>query len=156
MRYWLMKTEPDVFSLDDLLNRTEEFWDGVRNYQARNFMRDDMRVGDKVLFYHSNANPSGIAGICEIVKEALPDVSALNAKSEYYDASSTKENIKWFAVTVGKGKPFKRFLSLQELKVQPELKDMLVIKKGQRLSIQPVTKDEWTFICKLGGGFSND
>ena len=149
-KYWLMKTEPDVFSFADLVAKGEEFWDGVRNYQARNFMRDHMKLGHKILFYHSNADPSGIVGICEVVKEALPDLSSLNKKSEYYDPKATKDEPRWCAVTVGRPQKFKNFLSLDELKKEKSLSNMLLLRKGQRLSVQPVTEHEWNYICKLG------
>lgn len=147
--YWIMKSEPGSFSFPDLLERKEEFWDGVRNYQARNFMRDNMHVGDKVLFYHSNASPSGIAGICEVVKTASPDPTALNPKSKYYDPKSTKENNRWCAVTVGRPKPIKKFLTLNDLRDDPILSKMLVLKRGQRLSVLPVSKQEWDRICQI-------
>lgn len=147
--YWLMKSEPGSFSFSDLLKRGEEFWDGVRNYQARNFMRDHMHVGDKVLFYHSNANPSCIAGLCEIVKNASPDATALDPKSKYYDPLSTKENNRWCAVTVGRPKSINKNLTLNDLRDDPILSKMLVLKKGQRLSILPVSKEEWDRICQI-------
>lgn len=147
--YWLMKSEPGSFSFPELLKRGEEFWDGVRNYQARNFMRDHMHVGDKILFYHSNANPSGIAGMCEVVKLASPDPTALDPKSKYYDPLSTKANNRWCAVTVGRPKPIKKFLTLNDLRDDPILSRMLVLKKGQRLSILPLSKEEWDRICQI-------
>jgi predicted RNA-binding protein with PUA-like domain len=147
-----MKTEPDVFSIEDLVKRPDqsEMWDGVRNYQARNFMMNDMKVGDLVLFYHSNAEPSGVAGVAEIVKPAQPDPSAWNAVSEYFDPKSTPENPRWYCVTVGKPRPFRRFVALDELKNHAALKDMLVLRKGQRLSIQPVLPSEFEFVVSLG------
>jgi predicted RNA-binding protein with PUA-like domain len=147
-----MKTEPDVFSIEDLVKRPgqSEMWDGVRNYQARNFMMNDMKVGDLVLFYHSNAEPSGVAGVAEIVKPAQPDPSAWNSASEYFDPKSTPENPRWYCVTVGKPRPFRRFVALDELKNHAALKDMLVLRKGQRLSIQPVLPSEFEFIVSLG------
>ena len=147
--YWLMKTEPSSFSFSDLLKCKEDFWDGVRNYQARNFMRDHMHVGDKVLFYHSNANPSGIAGLCEVVKASAPDPTALNPKSKYYDPKSTKDKNRWCAVTVGKPKKIAKFITLNDLRNDPLLSKMLVLRKGQRLSILPVSKDEWDRIVQL-------
>jgi len=146
--YWLMKTEPNAFSFPDLLKCKQEFWDGVRNYQARNFMRDHMHLGDKVLFYHSNANPSGIAGICEVVKAASPDATALDPKSKYYDPKSTKDKNRWCAVTVGRPKAISKFLTLNDLRNDPILSKMLVLKRGQRLSIMPVSKQEWDRICQ--------
>lgn len=151
-RFWLMKTEPDVFSIQDLQKRPrqEEMWDGVRNYLARNFMMNEMKVGDKVLFYHSNAEPSGVAGTAEVVKAAQPDPSAFDKKSKYYDEKSKKEKPTWFCITVGKPKPFKTFVPLAELREHATLKGMLVLQKGQRLSILPVSQKEFETICKLG------
>jgi predicted RNA-binding protein with PUA-like domain len=147
-----MKTEPDVFSLEDLVRRPNqsEMWDGVRNYQARNFMMNDMRVGDLILFYHSNAEPSGVAGVAEIIAPAQPDVSAWDPKSEYFDPKSSPQNPRWFCVTVGRPQPFRRFVPLDELRTHASLKDMLLLRKGQRLSIQPVTPAEFNFVVKLG------
>lgn len=149
---WLMKTEPDVFSIEDLVRRPGqvELWDGVRNYQARNFMLNDMKVGDLVLFYHSNAEPSGIAGIAEIVAPARPDPSSWDSGSEYFDPKSTPGKPRWFCVTVGKPQPFKQFITLDMLRAHIELKDMLVLRKGQRLSIQPVSWEHFEFVAKLG------
>lgn len=150
--FWLMKTEPDVFSIEDLVRRPgqRELWDGVRNYQARNFMMNEMKVGDLVLFYHSNAEPSGVAGTAEVIASAQPDPSSWDKSSEYFDPKSTPENPRWFCVTVGKPKPFKRFVSLDDLRSKGELKDMLVLRKGQRLSIQPVSREEFECVLKLG------
>lgn len=149
-KFWLMKSEPSVFSFDDLEKKKIEFWDGVRNYQARNFMVNDMKLGHKVLFYHSNASPTGIAGVCEIVDVAKPDTSALNKNSEYYDASATAENPRWYAVTVGKPLRFKHFVSLEEMRACGKLNEMLLLRKGQRLSIQPVSEEEFKVILKMG------
>ncbi|MEY2988456.1 MAG: hypothetical protein RJB13_1977 [Pseudomonadota bacterium] len=150
--FWLMKSEPEVFSLQDLCQRPDqqELWDGVRNYQARNFMLNDMKKGDLVLFYHSNATPSGVAGIAEVVKEAQPDPSSWDPRSEYYDPKSTPDNPRWFCVTVGKPRAFKRFITLDDLRARSELSDMLVLRKGQRLSILPVQPNEFDVVVKLG------
>jgi len=152
-KYWLMKTEPDVFSIFDLEQRPgqREFWDGVRNYQARNFMKDQMKIGDKILFYHSNSNPSGVAGIAEVVEEAKPDNSALDPKSKYFDPKATKDNPRWFAVTVGKPKKFSHIVALAELRENPILKEMILLKKGQRLSILPVSQKEYEAILLMAG-----
>lgn len=150
MKYWLMKSEPDVFSIDTLKKQKKSLWDGVRNYQARNFMMKDMQVGDKILFYHSNATPPGIAGLAEVIKEAVPDPTALDKKSKYYDEKSTKEKPRWFCVEVKFKKKFKNFISLDTLRDTKSLSTMLVLKKGQRLSIQPVTKKEYDIVCKMG------
>lgn len=150
-RIWLMKSEPDVFSFFDLEQRKGQMeqWDGVRNYQARNFMQKEMRLGDKVLFYHSNANPSGIVGIAEVVGEAKPDSTAFDPKSKYYDPKATLDNPRWYAVTVGKPQKFPRFVSLPELRENQAIKDMLLLRKGQRLSILPVSRTEFNYILQL-------
>lgn len=146
-----MKSEPDVFSFIDLEQRQGQIeqWDGVRNYQARNFMQNEMQVGDKVLFYHSNANPSGIVGLAEVVEAAKADLTALNPKSEYFDPKATHENPRWYAVTVGKPKKFPKFISLAEMREHEPLQDMLLLRKGQRLSILPVSLNEYNFILQL-------
>ena len=151
MKYWLMKTEPDVFSIDDLKsnpNKTTQ-WEGVRNYQARNFMRDEMKKGDKVLIYHSNCKPPGIAGIAEVSKESYPDHFAWDKKSAYYDPKCDPENPRWFMVDVKFKKKFKEVLSLSALKEVKALETMLILRKGNRLSITPVTKKEFETIEKM-------
>jgi predicted RNA-binding protein with PUA-like domain len=152
-QFWLMKTEPDVFSLQDLLGRKNpvEKWDGVRNYQARNFMMHHMKVGHQILFYHSNGSPSGVAGIARVVAEASPDKTAWDPKSEYFDPKSTPQNPIWFCVTVGSPVLFPKFVSLEEMRSCASLADLLVLQKGQRLSILPVTQAEFTTVCELGG-----
>ncbi|ATH08262.1 EVE domain-containing protein [Halobacteriovorax marinus] len=149
-KYWLMKTEPDTFSIDDLKSRPNktESWDGVRNYQARNFMRDEMKKGDLILIYHSSCKVPGIAGIAEVAKESHPDHTCFDKKSKYYDPKSSEENPRWFMVSVKFKKKFKNFLPLNELKEQKKLQDMLLLQKGSRLSIQPVTKKEYDFITQ--------
>lgn len=149
MQYWLMKSEPDVFSIDDLAQKKVTLWDGVRNYQARNFMMNDMKLGDVVLFYHSNAEPPGIAGLAKISRLAQPDPSQFDKKSEYYDAAAKVEKPRWFCVQVEFVKKFKKLISLDELRQNQSLKTMLVLKKGQRLSIQPVTKAEFDVVQKM-------
>ena len=149
MRYWLMKSEPDVFSIDDLKAKKKSFWDGVRNYQARNFMMNDMAVGDMVLFYHSNATPPGIAGIARVCEAAKPDPTSWDKKSEYFDPKSTPSTPRWFAVTVEFVKKWDQLLSLDEIRANKNLQEMLVIKKGQRLSVQPVSKSHYDIITKL-------
>ncbi len=151
--YWLMKTEPEVFSFDDLLKASKRTtgWDGVRNYQARNFMRDDFKIGDMVLLYHSNAEPAGIVGTARVVREAYPDELALDKNSEYFDEKSYKDGVsRWVKVDVQAQARFKNFLSLDALRAQKSLANMLVLKRGMRLSVQPVTKAEWDVILKLG------
>lgn len=148
---WLMKSEPEVFSIQDLQARPgqKEKWDGVRNFQARNFMRDWMRPGHKALFYHSSCTPAGIAGMMEIVSGFAPDLSALDAKSSGYDPKATKANPVWGCVTVGKPKPFARVLSLEEIRAEPALKKMLLLRPGQRLSILPLSESEFSCILRL-------
>ncbi len=150
MAYWLMKSEPDVFSIDDLQKQKRSGWDGVRNYQARNYMRDGMKVGDLVLFYHSNAEPPGIAGICRIAREAHPDPSQFDRKSEYYDPKATTEKPIWLQVEVEFVKKFSEILPLDLLKKQKKLEKMPLVQKGTRLSVMPVTEKEWETIIKLG------
>lgn len=148
-KYWLMKSEPNSYSIKDLQRDKTAFWDGVRNYQARNFMMKDMRKKDQVLFYHSNAKPSGVAGRAVVCEEFKPDPTSWDKKSKYYDPKSTKENPRWFAVTVQFVEIFDRIISLPELRQEKSLKDMLLLKKGQRLSVLPVTQKEYKCIVKM-------
>ncbi|MFW7379502.1 MAG: EVE domain-containing protein [Oligoflexus sp.] len=151
--FWLMKTEPDVFSFDDLLSRPNqtEPWEGIRNYQARNFMRDEFKLGQQVLIYHSNANPPGIIGIAEVVREAYPDHFALDPESKYFDPKSAKiGESRWFMVDVKATHRLRRFLSLDDLRQVPDLQDMPLLMRGQRLSIQPVSDKQWQIIWQLG------
>lgn len=149
-KYWLMKSEPDVFSLDDLKKVKSEPWDGVRNYQARNFMRDDMSIGDLVLFYHSNAKPPGVVGVAEVCSEGYPDPTAFDKKSKYFDEKSDPDNPRWILVDVKYKKHFKSMVTLDDLKQEKKLADMKVIQRGSRLSITPVTKTEFDHINKMG------
>lgn len=149
--YWLMKSEPDVFSIDRLAQEKTTLWDGVRNYQARNFMMKEMKTGDSVLFYHSNSKPSGVAGVAEISKEAVPDPSQFKKNGEYFDPKATQEKPRWFCVEVAFKTKFKNFVSLDDMKIKKGLEEMMVIKKGQRLSIQPVSKKHFEMVCKMGG-----
>jgi len=149
MRYWLMKSEPDEASIDDALaakNGTLP-WTGVRNYQARNFMRDQMQVGDGVLFYHSSCAEAGIAGIAEVASSSYPDPTQFDPDSAYYDPKSDREQPRWLLVDVRALKKT-RLISLAELRSHPELEEMIVLKRGNRLSITPVTKSEWDYIVK--------
>lgn len=146
MRYWLMKSEPDVYSIDDLARDKKTYWDGVRNYQARNFMRDQMKPGDRVFFYHSNAEPPGIAGICEVSAEGFPDPSQFDSEDVHYDPDSKKEKPSWFCVDVKFIKKFPRLITLDELKKIKGLEKMLLLQRGQRLSVQPVAEKEWKII----------
>lgn len=150
MKYWLMKSEPEELSIDQLAKDKTSWWTGVRNYQARNFMMNDMKVGDRILFYHSNAEPSGVFGTAKVTKPAEVDALQFDKKSEYFDPKAKKEKPTWFCVEVGFESKFIRPVGLDELKSHPHLKDMMVIKKGMRLSIQPVTKSEFEVICELG------
>lgn len=152
MKYWLMKSEPDVFSFTDLKSRKKkgEPWNGVRNYQARNFMRDEMKPGDLVLFYHSSCPIPGIAGIARVNSEAYPDSTQFDPKSEYYDPKATEEKPRWFLVDVAFEKDLDNFVSLEELKDQPKLQEMRLLQRGNRLSILPVTREEFEAIKKLG------
>jgi len=150
-RYWLFKSEPSSYSYDDLESEDDQTaeWVGVRNYQARNFMRDDMKVGDYVLFYHSNAKPPGVIGTARIVREGYPDDSAWNPDSRYYDPKSNSANPTWMMVDIKAERRLPRFISLNELKANPALSEMLVTKRGQRLSIQPVTLGEWAEVLAM-------
>ncbi len=148
--YWLMKSEPNTYSIDDLKKDKKTIWDGVRNYQARNYMMRNMQVGDAVLFYHSSANPPAVAGIAIVSKEALPDPTQFDKKSPYYDPQSTQETPRWYCVELAYQQKFKTFVSLAKLREIKDLKNMLVLKKGQRLSIQPVQKKEFETVLKLG------
>jgi predicted RNA-binding protein with PUA-like domain len=153
-RYWLVKSEPAVFSFDDLLASPARTtcWDGVRNYQARNSMRDDMRIGDQVLFYHSNADPTAIVGVCEVVREAYPDHTALDPADPHFDPKSRADAPTWMMVDLRAVAPLGRPLALAELKAVQGLERMVLLQKGSRLSVQPVTADEWNVVMKLGGG----
>ncbi len=148
-QYWLMKSEPRVYSIQHLRKSGKDLWDGVRNHQAKNFMKHNMQIGDEVLFYHSNAQPSGIVGLARVSKTARPDPTAFDSRSPYYDPSSHRNNPRWFCVEVTFKACFKRILSLAELKAQKKLSRMLVLKKGQRLSVMPVTKKEYEHILVL-------
>lgn len=149
MKYWLMKSEPETYGIDHLKKDKIEPWDGIRNYQARNMMRDEMKKGDMAFFYHSNCKVPGIVGTMTIHKEAYPDFTQFDKKSKYYDPKSTEEKPRWMLVDVKFKQKFKAIISLQELKAYPELEEMLILRKGNRLSITPVTKKQWDFINKL-------
>lgn len=150
-KYWLMKSEPDVYSIDQLKKDSTTLWSGVRNYQARNFMMKDMALGDWVLFYHSNAEPPGVAGLAQVSRLALPDPTQFDKKSEYFDPKASKEKPSWFCVEVKYVSKFKNLVSLDDLRNEKSLASMLVLKKGQRLSIQPVTEVEFETVRKMGG-----
>jgi len=148
MKYWLMKSEPSCYSIDDLKSDRVGIWDDVRNYQARNFMRD-MRKGDRVLFYHSSTDPIGIVGIAEIAREAYPDPTQFDMKSYKCDPKSTKENPRWVSVDLRFKEKFEAPLTLSELKLDPQFADMLVVKRGMRLSVQPVAEKHFRHILSI-------
>jgi predicted RNA-binding protein with PUA-like domain len=151
MSYWLMKSEPSVFSIDDLMQREgqREPWDGVRNYQARNMMRDQMKVGDDVFFYHSNCETPGIVGIARIASDSYPDPTQFMPGHGHFDPKSKPENPSWYLVEVSFVRKLDRVISLSELKERPELKDFPLVRRGNRLSVMPVSGPEWTFILSL-------
>ena len=153
MNYWLFKSEPDAFSIDDLkaMKGRRDHWDGIRNYQARNLMRDEMKKGDLGFFYHSSCKVPGVVGVVEVVKEAYPDHTAHNPKEKYYDPKSSEENPRWFMVDVKFKQKFKEIISLESLRQVNALSDMVLLRKGSRLSIQPVNKKEWNAILKMSG-----
>ena len=151
MNYWLFKSEPSAYSWQDLKNEPERttFWDGVRNYQARNFLRDQIKAGDLVFFYHSVVQPQAIMGIARVVKEGYPDPTAFDPQSKYFDPKSDPENPRWFGVEVQAIQEFSPPITREELKIIPELQDMMLLRKGSRLSIQPVSEKEWQAILKF-------
>ena len=149
-RYWLFKSEPDVYSIDQMEADGVEPWEGIRNYQARNFLRDEVKLGDGVLFYHSRVAPMAVVGVCEVVKEASPDETQFDPESQYYDPKSDPEDPRWYWVHIGFKEKFSRPVTLAEIKSEPRLSDMMLAQKGSRLSIQPVDVDEWKHIVKLG------
>lgn len=149
MAYWLLKSEPDVFSYDDLVAAEREGWDGVRNYQARIYLRQ-MQVGDRAIFYHSNAKPPGAAGVCKIVKAAEPDPTQFDPESKYFDPSSKPEDPRWDWVTVAPVKKFRRFVPLDELRAMPELAGCRLLARGNRLSVMPLTDEEFEAIVAAG------
>ena len=151
MNHWLIKSEPDVFSITDLERVGREPWTGVRNYQARNFMWREMKPGDLALFYHSNAKPSGIAGIAKVAGSPYPDPTQFDPKCEYFDSKSTRENPRWWLVDFEFVGRFSEIIPLDTLKQDPELCEMMVCQRGTRLSINPVSAKHFKRACKLGG-----
>jgi predicted RNA-binding protein with PUA-like domain len=149
MARWLLKSEPDVFGYDDLVRVGREGWDGVRNYMARNHMRE-MAVGDRAIFYHSNADPPGAAGICKIVRRAEPDPTQFDPTSKYHDPASKPDDPRWDWVTVAPVRALKRFVPLDELRTMPELAESRLLAKGNRLSVMPLTDDEFDAIVRAG------
>lgn len=150
-QYWLFKSEPETFSIKDLEKSPKKtaFWDGVRNYQARNFLRDSIKEGDQVLFYHSSTDPPGIVGIAEVVKSGYPDHTAFDPKDDHYDPKSDKKNPTWYMVDIKHVRTFPEAITLEALKKMPGLGKMVLLQKGSRLSVQPVTESEWNTIVKL-------
>ena len=151
MRTWLVKSEPDVYSIDDLKRDGRTGWTGVRNYQARNTMRDEMQVGDLVLYYHSNAEPPGVAGLAKVVDTPIPDPTQFDKKSEYYDATSDKAAPRWVMAQLGFVEKFKALVPLEVLKADPKLAGLPLLQKGQRLSVQPVSAPHFARLLELAG-----
>jgi predicted RNA-binding protein with PUA-like domain len=151
-KYWLVKSEPDVFSIEDLKKSKNQttFWDGVRNYQARNFLRDKMKNGDKVLFYYSNAEPNAVVGICEVTKEGYADHTQFDPENKHFFPSADPKNPIWYMVNIKFVKEFKKQVTLQEIKENPKLKNMRLVQRGNRLSVMPVEKPEFDEIVKMG------
>jgi predicted RNA-binding protein with PUA-like domain len=145
MQYWLMKSEPDDYSIDDLEQDGREHWDGIRNYQARNLMRDRMEIGDRVLFYHSNAKPPGVVGLAEVASAAYPDHTQFDPEDKHFDPKSDPEDPRWIMVDVQFVEKLPRLVGLPELRGYPELADMVLLNRS-RLSVQPVSEDEYDFI----------
>jgi predicted RNA-binding protein with PUA-like domain len=150
-RYWLMKTEPETFSIDDLRRKKRAPWDGVRNFQARNFMKNDMRVGDEILFYHSSVEPPGVVGLARVCREAHPDGTSWDKGSDYFDPRSTPRKPLWFMVDVEFVEKFPRMITLDELRSDPRFEGMLVIRRGMRLSVQPVDEKHFAAIVTKAG-----
>lgn len=148
-RCWLMKTEPDTFSIDDLKKKKKAPWDGVRNFQARNYMKD-MKAGDVILFYHSSTEPPGVAGLARVTKTAFPDYTSWDKKSDYYDPRSTESKPLWFMVEVEFVEKFPHYVSLDELRGDPHLQEMIVLRRGSRLSVQPIEEKHFKRVCELG------
>ena len=151
MKYWLIKSEPDAFSIKDLKKAKREPWDGIRNYQARNFMRDEMKVGDLALFYHSNCKPPGVVGVAQVASECYPDPTQWDKKAKYYDPKSSKDNPRWLLVDFKFVTEFKEAVTLDQLKDDPKLDELLILRRGNRLSITPVEGKHFRHICKLAG-----
>ena len=149
MQFWLMKSEPETYSIDDLKEFQTDHWDGIRNYQVRNFFRDQMQIGDKAFFYHSNCKEPGIVGLMEIASEAYPDHTAFNSKEKYFDAKSDPENPRWLMLDVIYIRHTKRNITLSELRDHSSLKEMRLLQKGNRLSVIPMTNKEWDYILGL-------
>jgi len=150
-RYWLFKSEPSSYSFDELKKDRRTFWSGVRNYQARNLLRDEILLGDGVLFYHSNAKPMAVVGIAKVVKEGYPDPTQFDSSDHYYDAASDPADPRWFVVDVGYVATMAEPVTRDMMKDMDDLGEMMLLQRGSRLSVQPVTRDEWKTILKMGG-----
>ena len=150
VRYWLMKSEPHVYPFSQLVEDGSTHWDGVRNYQARNMMRDELKLGDMVLFYHSNTKPPHVAGIARVSREGYPDHTSWDPESKYYDEKSSPENPRWIMVDIEAVQEIEK-VSLVDIKANPVLDGMPLVQKGQRLSVQPVSKEQFEEICRMGG-----
>lgn len=150
MQYWLFKSEPDAFGIDDLAAMPDqtEHWDGIRNYQARNFLRDQVKLGDQVFFYHSSCKDVGIVGVAEIVRESYPDHTQFDPESKYYDPKSSPDNPRWMMVDIKLKQKFSKILPLKTIKAMPEITEIGLVKKGHRLSIMPVTYVEWNLLME--------
>lgn len=152
MAYWLMKSEPDTYSIDDLAAKTPAMWEGCRNWTVRNFMREDIKKGDLAFFYHSSCEPPGVVGVMEVVsEEAYPDPTQFDPKSDYYDPKSTKEKPRWLVVDVKFLKKWDRMVTLKEMRENPALEGMLLLRRGQRLSVMPVSEKEWKIVHQMAG-----
>ena len=151
MNYWLLKTEPNVFSIDDLKAAGVEPWDGIRNYQARNFIRDQMKPGDKVLIYHSRVQPIGVVGEAEVASEPYPDPTQFDPSEKYHDPKADPEKPRWYLADIKYVRHFPAVIPLTDLKQHPGLKEMVLVQKGSRLSVQPVREEEWRIICAIAG-----
>ena len=149
MQYWLMKSEPDTYSIDDLQSFVVDHWDGIRNYQVRNFFRDQMQVGDQAFFYHSNCKVPGIVGTMEIASKAYPDHTAFDPSEKYFDSKSDPENPRWLMVDVRYIRHLDRMITLGELRLQKQITDMKLLQRGNRLSVLPLLKKEWQYILDM-------
>ncbi len=149
MKYWLMKSEPTSFSIDDLQKKKRTPWDGVRNYQARNMMRDEMKIGDLAFFYHSNCPTPGITGVMEVASKPYPDPTQFDPESQYFDPKATKTKPIWFLVDLKFKQKFSSIIPLEHLRAESKLADLIILRKGNRLSITPLTLQQWQFISSL-------
>ena len=150
-RYWLFKSEPDSYSFAQLEQDRRTYWHGVRNYQARNLLRDEIQVDDGVLFYHSNAKPMAVVGVAKVVKSGYPDHTAFDPDNDYYDPDSAEDDPRWYMVDIECVGAMREPLTREQLKAVPELDEMMLLQRGSRLSVQPVTRNEWRMILRLGG-----